>query len=124
MQNIGSHRAPAPLIPMQSRRQICQPLCKRDMDPLRAGSQNRSIRFRIVVLEDFSDHAVHDLAELCLLHEGADKGEIVLVFGGCGVVLDVVVEKGVPVWRVGETDGLVDIGFGGVESGRAAEVEG
>jgi hypothetical protein len=77
-----------------------------------------------VVLEDFSDHAVHDLAELCLLHEGADKGEIVLVFGGCGVVLDVVVEKGVPVWRVGETDGLVDIGFGGVESGRAAEVEG
>ena len=62
VQDVRSHRSSTPLIPMQPRRQIRQPLRERNMYPLRTARQYRRISFGIMVLENLSDHTMHDLA--------------------------------------------------------------
>jgi hypothetical protein len=100
MKNIRCYWSPRPLVPVQPRRQISKPLCKRNMDALRARDQHCRIGFSVMVLEDFGYHAMHDFAEFSLLHKRANKRQIILVFRGRGVFLDIAVKKRVPLRRI------------------------
>ena len=62
------------------------------MYALCAGCENTGISFSVVVLEDLSNHAMHDLAQLSLLNEGTDKRQVVFVFRRRRVVFDIVVK--------------------------------
>lgn len=62
------------------------------MDALRTGCQNTGIGFRVVILEDLSDHAMHNLAQLSLLNKGADERQVIFVFCGRRVIFDIIIE--------------------------------
>jgi hypothetical protein len=80
------------LVPVQACGQVRQPLAERDMDALCAGCENTGVGFSVVVLEDLSNHAMHNLAQLSLLDKGTDKRQIVFVFRRCRVIFDVVIK--------------------------------
>lgn len=93
------------------------------MNSLCAGCENTGIGFGVMVLEYLGNHSMHDLAQLSLLNKRTDERQIVLIFRRCRIVFDVVIKQGVPIWRINEPIGLVDVRFRWIKGRWPAKVE-